>query len=85
MSNYKSKNLQTLVHTLENIDRDIASVKLFNSVQLLKINIDSGSDKKVDIAIYPDLQHPLAEFLLNYFNDQKEKTYEKMRVELKKP
>lgn len=83
MEKDKSKKIQFLSHELCNADRDIKASKNLLILPLATLNIYNGSSEGFNIQITEGLKKPLSEFLQDYFNAEKEKTYEMISNELK--
>lgn len=79
----KSKDIQFFANELSNADRDIAASKRLLELPMATLKIYNGSDKKEEIQIWKGLKKPLAEFLLNYFNEEKQKIYNQISDKLR--
>ena len=79
----KSKDIQFFANELSNADRDIAASKRLLELPMATLNIYNGSNEKVDIQIWQGLKKPLAEFLQNYFESEKQKIYTQISDKLK--
>ncbi len=79
----KSKRIQFLGNQLKNNDRDIEAAKKIMTLPATKINMSNASGESCDISIWSQLKKPLSDFLIEYFNEEKRKTYEELKNELK--
>lgn len=79
----KSKKIQFLGNQLKNNDRDIETAEKIITMPSTKINISNATGESYDIYIWAPLQKPLSDFLVDYFNKEKQKTYEELKKELK--
>jgi hypothetical protein len=74
----KSEEIKCLANELNNADRDIAISKMILELPFTTITIYNASNEKKELDIPNNLRKPLADFLQNYFNKEKEKTYKQM-------
>ena len=78
----KSKTLQFFANELKCADRDIRTAKRLSEIPMATLNIYNGSNKKFDLQIPKDMRKPLEEFIVSYFEKEKEAIYSKMTKEL---
>ena len=79
----KSKRIQFLGNELGHKDRDIETAKRILELPMTSVNMYNGSGEKCEIFIHPDLKESLMNFLVDHFNEEKKKTYEELKKELK--
>lgn len=77
----KSKNIASLGHQVSNIDREINLINE-NSNSMKKIVFYNGSGEKGEITVWEPLDQPLKEFLLDFFDKEKQLVYNKISKEL---
>lgn len=73
----KSKNIASLGNDVSNIDREINLINE-NSNSMKKIVFYNGSGEKGEITVWKNLDQPLKEFLLDFFDKQKQLVYDKI-------
>ena len=73
----KDKNIISLAYELENIEKDVAKTKEISACRASIIVEDVGN-----IAIWQHLATPLQEFLLKYYDKQKNDVYDRIRQQL---
>ena len=79
----KSQNIYSLAMFLHNIDNDIEDVKKIIDAPFVGINIENELCKG-NISIPNNLKKPLADFLEDYYNKEKEKIYKQIKERLDK-
>ncbi len=77
----KSKNIASLGNEVSNIDRDINLI-IENSNSMKKIVFYNGSGEKCELTVWKNLDQPLKDFLLDFFDKQKKLVYDKISKEL---
>ena len=77
----KSKNIASLGNQVSNIDREINLINE-NSNSMKKIVFYNGSGEKGEITVWKNLDQPLKEFLLDFFEKEKRLVYDKISKEL---
>ena len=77
----KSKNIASLGNQVSNIDREINLINE-NSNSMKKIVFYNGSGEKGEITVWKNLDQPLKEFLLDFFEKEKQLVYDKISKEL---
>lgn len=79
----KSKAVVFYANEVANANRDIESVeKIFNFTSI-KISGKKGNGINDEILIWQDLREPLKNFLIEFYNSQKEKHYNSILETLK--
>ena len=77
----KSKNIASLGNQVSNIEREINLItENYNSMK--KIVFYNGSGEKGEITVWKNLDQPLKEFLLDFFEKEKRLVYDKISKEL---
>ena len=79
----KSKNIASLGHQLSNIDREINLIK-DNANSMKKIVFYNGSSEKGEITVWKNLDEKLMNFLIDFFEKEKESVYLDIKKELEK-
>ena len=77
----KSKNIASLGNEISNIDREINLINE-NSNSMKKIVFYNGSGEKGELTVWENLNQPLKDFLLDFFDKQKQLVYDKISKEL---
>lgn len=77
----KSKNIASLGNEISNIDREINLINE-NSNSMKKIVFYNGSGEKGKLTVWENLDQPLKDFLLDFFDKQKQLVYDKISKEL---
>ena len=77
----KSKNIASLGNQVSNIDREINLINE-NSNSMKKIVFYNGSGEKGEITVWKNLDQPLKEFLLDFFEKEKHLVYDEISKEL---
>ena len=77
----KSKNIASLGNQVSNIDREINLINE-NSNSMKKIVFYNGSGEKGEITVWKNLDQPLKEFLLDFFEKEKQLVYDEISKEL---
>jgi hypothetical protein len=79
----KSKNIKFFAHQLSLADDNIECSERIGDFTFVTINIHNGSgNKKREMIIWPALRKELSVFLIDYFTQEKEKIYTKIKNEL---
>jgi len=79
----KSKDVVFYGNEVANANRDIESVEKIFSLSLISINGKNGSGITEEISVWHDLREPLKNFLIEFYNNQKEKHYNSILETLK--
>jgi len=78
MKNDKSKDIVFLSNELESINRNIEVVNMLSEFPMASLNLWNGSGKQLDLQIWKGLKEPLKEFLINYYENEKQLRYDKI-------
>jgi hypothetical protein len=80
----KSKNIAYLGNQVRLSDERIEVVKNLDNLPFAEILMYNGSGDRKTLIVYSELRKPLMEFLTDYYEEQKEILYDKIKEELSK-